>query len=50
VDEDCRPGVLTCLGLAELPNRRAFHVVSHRERSHSPLAEPFRVILECEVG
>lgn len=50
VEEDCRQGALTCLGLADLPILRAFHVVIHRERSRSPLAEAFRVFLECEVG
>lgn len=29
---------------------RAFHVVTHRERSRSPLAEAFRVFLECEAA
>jgi DNA-binding transcriptional LysR family regulator len=48
VEEECRAGLLWCLRVTDLPVTRAFHVVTHRERTRSPLAEAFRLFLEAE--
>jgi DNA-binding transcriptional LysR family regulator len=48
VEEECRHGLLWCLRVKELTVTRAFHLVTHRERSRSPLAEAFRLFLDAE--
>ncbi|MBI2527729.1 MAG: LysR family transcriptional regulator [Candidatus Rokubacteria bacterium] len=48
VEEECRHGLLWCLGVKDLQVTRAFHVVTHRDRSRSPLAEAFRAFLDAE--
>jgi DNA-binding transcriptional LysR family regulator len=34
----------------DLKVTRAFHLLTHRERSRSPLAEAFRAFLEAEAA
>lgn len=48
VEEECRHGLLWCLGVQDLQVTRAFHVVTHKDRSRSPLAEAFRSFLDAE--
>ncbi|MBI1957868.1 MAG: LysR family transcriptional regulator [Candidatus Rokubacteria bacterium] len=48
VEEECRHGLLWGLRVKDLSVTRAFHVVTHRDRSRSPLAEAFRVFLDAE--
>jgi hypothetical protein len=36
--------------VAGLQIDRAFHLVTHRERSRSPLAEAFRAFVEAEAS
>src|SRR3989338_5849804 len=48
VEEECRHGLLWGLRVKDLNVTRAFHVVTHRDRSRSPLAEAFRVFLDAE--
>jgi DNA-binding transcriptional LysR family regulator len=48
VEEECRHGLLWCLRVKGLKVTRAFHLVTHRERSRSPLAEAFRIFLDAE--
>ncbi len=48
VEEECRHGILWCLGVKDLQVTRAFHVVTHKDRSRSPLAEAFRAFLDAE--
>lgn len=48
VDEECRYGILWCLRVKDLTVARAFHLVTHRDRSRSPLAEAFRAFLDAE--
>ena len=46
VEEESRQGVLAVLRVHDLAVTRGFHVVTHRERSRSPVAEAFRIVLE----
>jgi len=48
VEEECRGGLVWCLGIRDLKVTRAFHIATHRDRSRSPLAEAFRAFLEAE--
>ncbi len=50
VEEECRSGVVWCLRVKDLKVARAFYLVTHRDRSRSPLAEAFRVFLEAEAS
>jgi DNA-binding transcriptional LysR family regulator len=47
VEEEARQGVLTRLRIRDLPVTRSFHVLTHKERSRSPVAEAFRLFLEA---
>jgi len=49
VEEECRAGSLWCLRVKDLKIRRAFYLVTHRDRSRSPLAEAFRAFVEAEA-
>jgi DNA-binding transcriptional LysR family regulator len=49
VEEECRSGLLRCLGVKDLTVTRAFYLATHKERSRSPLADAFRAFLETEV-
>lgn len=49
VEEECKSGLLWCLRVKDLKVTRSFHLVTHKERSRSPLAEAFRGFLEAEV-
>ncbi|HLF49705.1 MAG TPA: selenium metabolism-associated LysR family transcriptional regulator [Methylomirabilota bacterium] len=49
VEEECRSGLLWCLRVKDLKVARAFHLVTHKDRSRSPLAEAFRAFLEAEA-
>jgi DNA-binding transcriptional LysR family regulator len=49
VEEECKHGLCWCLRVKDLKVLRSFHLVTHRERSRSPLAEAFRVFLEAEA-
>ena len=50
VDDECRAGSVWCLKVAGLQIDRAFYLVTHRERSRSPLAEAFRAFVEAEAS
>jgi len=49
VDEESHAGTLWCLRVKDLKVTRAFDMVTHRDRSRSPLAEAFRAFLDAEV-
>ena len=49
VEEECRAGSLWCLRVKDLKISRAFYLVTHRDRSRSPLAEAFRAFVEAEA-
>jgi len=46
VEEECRQGRLAALRVRGLSITRSFYLLSHRERSRSPVAEAFRLFLE----
>jgi DNA-binding transcriptional LysR family regulator len=46
VADECRAGLLTCVGITGLEIRRSFHLVTSRERTRSPLAEAFLEFIE----
>jgi DNA-binding transcriptional LysR family regulator len=46
VEEESRQGVLAFLRVRDLSVTRAFYIVTHKERSRSPVAEAFRLMLE----
>jgi DNA-binding transcriptional LysR family regulator len=48
VEDECRAGLLRALRVEDLRVARAFHLVTHRERSHSPLAQAFLEVVESE--
>ncbi len=48
VEDECRAGLLRALRVDDLRVARAFHLVTHRERSHSPLAQAFLEVVESE--
>ena len=50
VEEESRQGVLAFLRVQDLAVTRGFYVVTHRERSRSPVAEAFRLVLEGGSG
>ncbi|MCI0547976.1 MAG: LysR family transcriptional regulator [Candidatus Rokubacteria bacterium] len=49
VEEEWRLGLVGCLRVKGLTVTRAFVLVSHRDRSRSPLAEAFRLFVEAEA-
>lgn len=49
VEEECRAGSIWCLRVKDLKISRAFYLVTHRDRSRSPLAEAFRAFVEAEA-
>lgn len=48
VEDECRAGLLRCVKVQELRVARAFYLVTHRDRSRSPLAQAFVDFLESE--
>jgi DNA-binding transcriptional LysR family regulator len=50
VEEDCRQGALAALRVRGLAITRAFHLLTHRGRSRSPVAEAFRLFIEAQPG
>ena len=48
VDDECRAGLVSCVKIANMPVARAFYLVTHRERSRSPLALAFLAFLESQ--
>ncbi|HET8578793.1 MAG TPA: selenium metabolism-associated LysR family transcriptional regulator [Methylomirabilota bacterium] len=50
VEEECRSGVVWCLRVKDLKVARAFYLVTHKDRSRSPLAEAFRAFVEAEAS
>jgi DNA-binding transcriptional LysR family regulator len=48
VDDECRARLLACVKVRDLNVTRAFHVVTHRDRSRSPLAQAFLAFVESQ--
>jgi DNA-binding transcriptional LysR family regulator len=50
VVDECRAGLMACAGLEGLTVARDFYLVTHRDRSRSPLVQAFLEFLESEVA
>ena len=48
VEDECRAGLLGCVRVRDLDVSRAFHLVTHRDRSRSPLAQAFLAFVESQ--
>jgi DNA-binding transcriptional LysR family regulator len=50
VEDECRAGLLRCVKVSGLNVARSFHVVTHRERTRSPLAQAFLEYVESQAA
>jgi len=50
VEDECRARLLVCVRVPDLDVRRSFHLVTHRDRSRSPLAQAFLEFIESQAG
>lgn len=50
VEDECRAGLVRCVKVRDLKVARSFYLVTHRERTRSPLAEAFVAFLESHIG
>jgi DNA-binding transcriptional LysR family regulator len=48
VEDECRGGLLACVKVDDLRVARAFHLVTHRDRTRSPLAQAFVEFVESQ--
>ena len=48
--DECRARLLVCVTIRDLTISRAFHLVTHRDRSRSPLAQAFLAFLESSAA
>jgi len=48
VDDECRARLLASVSVRDLDVSRAFHLVTHRERSRSPLAQSFLAFVDAQ--
>jgi DNA-binding transcriptional LysR family regulator len=48
VEDECRARLLACVKVRDLNVTRAFHVIVHRDRSRSPLAQAFLAFVESQ--
>jgi DNA-binding transcriptional LysR family regulator len=49
VQDECSARLLCCVTIRDLTISRAFHLVTHRDRSRSPLAQAFLAFLEASA-
>lgn len=50
VEDECRAGLVSCVKVRDLTVTRSFYLVTHRERTRSPLAEAFVAFVESQIG
>lgn len=48
VEDECRAGLLACAKVKDLRVARAFYLVTHRDRTRSPLAQAFVEFIESQ--
>jgi len=48
VEDECRARLLGSVKVADLKVTRAFHLITHRDRSSSPLAQAFLAFVESQ--
>ena len=49
VEDECRASLLACVKIKDLKVARAFYLVTHRDRTRSPLAQAFVAWLESQA-
>jgi DNA-binding transcriptional LysR family regulator len=49
VEDECRASLVACVKVKDLKIWRAFYLVTHRERTRSPLAEAFLRFVESQL-
>ena len=49
VDDECRANLLSCVKLKDLRVSRFFYLITHRDRSRSPLAQAFVDFVESQL-
>ena len=49
VQDECRARLLCCVAIRDLTISRVFHLIVHRDRSRSPLAQAFLAFLEASA-
>jgi DNA-binding transcriptional LysR family regulator len=49
VVDECRAGLVSCVKVRDLRVARSFYLVTHRERTRSPLAEAFVAFVESQA-
>lgn len=50
VEDECRAGLLACVKVKDLRVARAFYLVTHRDRTRSPLAQAFVEFIESQAA
>jgi DNA-binding transcriptional LysR family regulator len=50
VEDECRARLLACVKSRDLTITRAFHLITHRDRSRSPLAQAFLAFVESQAA
>jgi DNA-binding transcriptional LysR family regulator len=50
VVDECRARLLACVKIRDLTVSRAFHMITHRERTRSPLAQAFLTFVESQLA
>jgi DNA-binding transcriptional LysR family regulator len=50
VEDECRARLLACVKIRDLMVTRAFHLITHRDRSRSPLAQAFLSFVESHLA
>jgi DNA-binding transcriptional LysR family regulator len=48
VEDECRAGLVACVKVKDLKVARSFHLVTHKDRTRSPLAQAFVDFLESQ--
>jgi DNA-binding transcriptional LysR family regulator len=50
VEDECRAGLVHCVKVRDLKVARSFYLVTHRERTRSPVAEAFVSFVESQIA
>ncbi|HEV8643267.1 MAG TPA: selenium metabolism-associated LysR family transcriptional regulator [Methylomirabilota bacterium] len=50
VEDECRARLLSCVNVRDLNVTRSFHLVTHRDRTRSPLAQAFLEFVESQAA
>ena len=50
VEDECRARLLVCVKIRDLTVTRAFYLLTHRDRTRSPLAQAFLAFVESQIA